>query len=92
MCELLVGLGDVSVLDVSTDSVHEAVGRVREHVDSKLEEGKLAIIAPRDLLFGMARMYEILRDGSPVEVRVFRDRDEARSWLGLTTHAARRSE
>jgi hypothetical protein len=29
-------------------------------------------------------MYQILRDESPVEVRVFRDRGEAELWLGIT--------
>ena len=77
----LFDLTDVTVMDVSAESVRNVARRVSLHVDSRLEEGKLAIVAPRDLLFGMARMYEMLRDDSPVEVRVFRERDEAESWL-----------
>ena len=50
------------------------------------------IVAPRDVLFGLARMYEILRSGSPVEVRVFRERGEAESWLGLGKDAALHTE
>ena len=68
-------------MHVSAASVRDVARRVSHHVASRLEEGKLAVIAPRDLLFGMARMYEMLRDDSPVEVRVFRERDEAESWL-----------
>lgn len=82
----LFDLSDVTVMDVSAESVRDVARRVALHVDPRLEEGKLAIVAPRDLLFGMARMYEMLRNDSPVEVRVFREREEAESWLGLTNH------
>jgi hypothetical protein len=70
----LFDLSDVTALGISSDSVRHAARRVAEHVNSRLKEGKLAIVAPRDVLFGMARMYEILRNESPVEVRVFRRR------------------
>jgi len=80
----LFDLSDVTFMDISGDSVRDAARRAAQHVDSRLEGGKLAIVAPRDVLFGMARMYEILRADSPVEVQVFRGRDEAESWLGIT--------
>jgi hypothetical protein len=80
----LFDLSGVTAMGISSDSVRAAARRVAEHVNSRVEEGKLAIVAPRDLLFGMARMYGILRSESPVEVRVFRQRGEAESWLGLT--------
>jgi hypothetical protein len=82
----LFDLTDVTGVDVSAESVRDAARRAEQYVDSRLEGGKLALVAPRDLLFGMARMYEILRADSPVEVRVFRERDEAESWLGITNH------
>jgi len=41
-----------------------------------------AMLAPSDLLFGLARMFEML-DEHLDEVRVFRNADEARAWLGL---------
>ena len=41
-----------------------------------------AIVAPSDLIFGFARMYEILRDSAgETGIRVFRDRDEALDWV-----------
>jgi hypothetical protein len=84
----LFDLSDVTVVGVSADSVRHAARHATRHVDSRLEEGKLAIVAPRDVLFGLARMYSILRDDSPVEVRAFRNRNEAESWLGLTKNGA----
>ena len=44
---------------------------------------KVAVLVPAssDLLFGLSRMYELLREGSPEHVRVFRDVGEAERWL-----------
>jgi hypothetical protein len=33
-------------------------------------------------MFGMARMYAIIRDRAPFEIRVFREIDAARDWFG----------
>jgi hypothetical protein len=41
----------------------------------------VAVIAPQDEVFWMARTYEVLREGSPERVRVFRQLAEAERWL-----------
>ena len=84
----LLDLRDLVATDVSAASIHKAASRAQNDVDPRLESGKFAIVAPRDFLFGMARMYEILRSDSPVEVRVFRDRAEALQWLGIAESEA----
>jgi hypothetical protein len=43
-------------------------------------ESRRAVVVPSMLGVGMARMYEILRDGQG-GMRVFQDFDEARRWL-----------
>lgn len=43
---------------------------------------KVGVIAPRDLSFGLARMYEAFADPIPWEFVVFRSVDSALSWLG----------
>jgi hypothetical protein len=51
------------------------------------ERSKLAIIAKTDLHFGLSRMYQFHRELSPQStrtVRVFRQREEAVAWLGVT--------
>ena len=40
-----------------------------------------AVVVPSDLGFGMARMYEMLRDERGGVVRAFRDLEEARRWV-----------
>ena len=47
------------------------------------EKSRRAIVAEKDLDFGMARMYEMLRETKPDQIKVFRDMAEARRWLGL---------
>ena len=49
------------------------------------EKSRRAIVAEKDEIFGMSRMYQILREAheKPDEVRVFRAMEEARRWLGL---------
>jgi hypothetical protein len=43
---------------------------------------KTAIVVGRDLVYGLARMFEQqLEAKSPADVMVFRDIDEARAWL-----------
>lgn len=41
-----------------------------------------ATVVNSDLLYGLARMYQILRDNAE-EIRVFRDMAEAQRWLGI---------
>jgi hypothetical protein len=44
---------------------------------------KIAIVAPRDIEFGMARMVSLLAEESHIEVDAFREEADARSWLGI---------
>ncbi len=41
-----------------------------------------AVVADKEVMFGMARMYAIIRDRAPFEIRVFREIDAARDWFG----------
>ena len=43
----------------------------------------IAIIAPRDSEYGMARMYQMMTEINNPNIHVFRDFDEARQWLGI---------
>jgi hypothetical protein len=46
-------------------------------------ESKRAVVAPRDVVYGMARMFQMLHEEAPEAFRVFRTPAEARAWLGL---------
>ena len=66
---------DLSSDDVRAVSMHSAFN----------EKSRRAIVAENRAIFGMSRMYQILRETyeKPDEVRVFSDVGEARRWLGL---------
>ena len=75
-------LSDVRAIDrleVTSAGVQKMVWR-DEHLPS-IREYRLAIIAPQDHVFGMARMYEMLTNHSVPNVAVFRELDEALNWL-----------
>ncbi|MBW1883985.1 MAG: hypothetical protein JRG89_16360 [Deltaproteobacteria bacterium] len=70
--------------DGTSEIVRRHANRAAANIDSEIGSGsKLALVATRDLFFGFSRMYEILRDESPVEVGVFRSLPEAVQWLDL---------
>ncbi len=54
-----------------------------DRADLPGHHARLAVVAPQDYVFGLARMYETLRGGAPGQIRVFRDRAAAEAWLGL---------
>jgi hypothetical protein len=43
--------------------------------------GRAAVLATSNLVYGLLRMYEVFSDGDPVEIRVFRQPEEALAWL-----------
>ena len=47
------------------------------------EESRRAMVAQNDAVFGLARMYQMLREEGPEEIMVFRQMPAARRWLGL---------
>jgi hypothetical protein len=46
--------------------------------------GRCAIIATREVLYGMLRVFEVFADGKFAAVRVFRSQSEAVDWLRAT--------
>ncbi len=47
--------------------------------------GRLAVISPDDVVFGMSRMHQLIsEDNSPVQINVFRDAESALKWLNKT--------
>jgi hypothetical protein len=72
-------LQQVEDVDVSNEAL-----RSLAESRSYSSESKRAIVAPRDVVYGMARMFEMLHEEAPETFRVFRTDREARAWLGLS--------
>jgi hypothetical protein len=75
--ELLIDLRQADGREVST----AAVTSLAERPLLLSPESRRAVVVTSEFGFGMARMYELLRDAKGGEIRVFRDFDEARLWL-----------
>ena len=70
--------------EAPSEVLREGARRAESAIDTKLEPGaKTALVATNDEFFGLGRMYQLLRDGSPGEFEVFRSLAEAERWLGL---------
>ena len=78
----LIDTRDAEKMNITARSLKKlaaAAGVFRE----KFSGHRSAIVAPTDVMFGMARMYEMLSDaaGSPIQICAFRTFEEARTWL-----------
>ena len=73
---------DVSEADALPESRQlGAVGAELEGVRRKVQFGICAIVATRDAMFGMMRVFEVAASRYFRETRVFRDFDAAEAWL-----------
>ncbi|CAN5773549.1 hypothetical protein BH24GEM1_BH24GEM1_24700 [soil metagenome] len=77
----LVDCRRVEQLLVTRPGLQAAVTIEASLVDPGQAPWAVAIVAPQDDVFWMARTYEVMRSGSPENVRVFRDALEAEGWL-----------
>jgi len=74
----------VDFTNVQEDSVSaDGVRQVAEIYRARTYTPRTAFVAEADTIYGMSRMFEMLRSDSEEEIRVFRDIGEAKSWLGL---------
>jgi hypothetical protein len=82
-------LGDMTnVTDVSIASIHRVRDLAMTAADMDVSDAtsKFAIVAPEDLGFGLARMFQAYREmekASKKEVGVFRTLEKAFAWLGI---------
>ena len=71
----------------STSRSKEVLLHLAEFVNATLSgittKPKVAVVAPRDLSFGLARMYEAFAYVVSWDFVVFRSTDTALAWLGL---------
>ncbi|HEY8152991.1 MAG TPA: hypothetical protein VII72_02565 [Myxococcota bacterium] len=74
---LLIDLREASGLAVTGTGVRALVAEPLVLAPTS----RRAVVVPTDLGFGMARMYEMLRDERGGVTRAFRDFDEARRWV-----------
>lgn len=87
--DYVLGTNELADLRVAESLNLSAVALRRVEEITRLRYGesgksfRTAIIAPRDPLYGIGRMYEVFAEEGPENVRVCRDPLEALRWLDL---------
>ena len=77
----LSDLREAESVQVTAKGLQDLALRTARQLDPAGKTWRVAVVAPRDVVFGLARMYELLREGSPEQVMVFRDLAAAEQWL-----------
>ena len=77
----LIDLRAVTHMGVTGAGLHRLIAMYDQR-DSDGYSTRAAIVAPTDVLYGVARMFQTLRgDETPDEIVVFRSMDDALQWL-----------
>ena len=77
----LIDMDMIQTIDIPSDIVSSTA---RETTDKGfLQHGKTAIVAGRDYIFALGRMYQAYASVTGRTIEVFRRREEAEEWLGL---------
>jgi hypothetical protein len=79
-------LGDLR--DVTDVQITAATIREMVRLNPFWAGARRALVVTSDVVYGMARMYQILRDESPDELEIFRKMDGALQWLGIVDEKA----
>ena len=78
----LVDLSAIDGLDLSNDEL-ERIGQQDQRAFNVNPEMRIAVIGPKDLTFGLARVWEVFACelGAQRACEIFRDEAAARAWL-----------
>jgi hypothetical protein len=68
----------------SAEALTEFAEFIHEQYTNITSRPKVAVVAPEDISFGLARMYEVFSGDVPWEFLVFREVDSALAWLGVS--------
>jgi len=78
----LADLSRAQLNDVTVEGLTNLANYIESiYTKNNIEHKKVAVYAPNDLPFGIARMYSAYADESPELVHVFRVKEEAIQWL-----------
>lgn len=79
---VLWDLTETTEVELSSEEI-EKIATYEPRIGGKRPLGKTAFVAEKDILFGLARMFETHSSlgQSPYLVMVFRSKDEAYKWL-----------
>ncbi len=80
--DVLVDVREADVAKISGAGLRTVAEVIAGYMRGLEGQSKTAILAPHNAMFGLGRMYEAYTSQSPETVQVFRDPQQALSWLG----------
>ncbi len=84
--DVLLDVADIRTLPDSRQL--QTVGGAIRRLQEKVSFGLCAVIAPRDAVYGMLRVFEAVTQDYFREIRVFRVAPEAQEWLNARRASA----
>jgi hypothetical protein len=80
---MLCDYNEILNFDVTSNDIYNII-EWQESIDAMIGDGRCAVVADRDLVYGMTRMWQILSSNRSQQVCVFRQMNNAITWLGST--------
>ena len=80
--DFFIDLANLTDVEGGYDTMRFYVSNLEPYYAARVNTSKTAILAPNDLQYGTARMYQMICDGvAPIEIGVFRTRAEVACFL-----------
>jgi len=80
---MLCDYDEILNFDVTTDDIYKIV-EWQESIDAMIGDGRCAVIGSSDLVYDMNRVWQTLSSGRSQKICVFRQMNDALTWLGST--------
>ena len=77
----IIDLTYVETMNINPDDIRAVVEQNKRIAELALPGAILAVASPKDLGYGLARMWEVLNEQVGWETRTFRSRSEADQWI-----------
>src|SRR5574340_633005 len=77
----IVDLTCIETMNINPDEIRAVVEQNKRIAEFAVSGPLLAVASPRDLGYGLARMWEVLNEQVEWETRTFRSRSEADQWI-----------
>ena len=81
---MLCDYRDIENFDVTTGEIDD-ITEWQVSIDALIGDGRCAVVACKDAVYGMNRMWEIISSERSQQIYVFRQMEEAVAWLDNAT-------
>lgn len=78
---ILFDYREIENFDISSKDIDD-ITEWQASIDALIGDGRCAVVASRDFVYGMSRMWEILSSERSQQICVFRQINDAVAWLG----------